>query len=103
MDDIGLMVRMSASILGRSPQLILGPIRQDMLPEMAFQTRATYSTLDQLRLSGAVIPTPYIAPPQAVNPPNIIPNVPPDDETMIGATNQVSLIVFSNYHSLSYI
>ncbi len=89
--NIEMLIRMPASTSGRSPPLILSPIRPNMAPET--RRRTTGFEANQLSFSGGVIT--YITPPQATNPQNDAQNVPPDDGTMIGMTAQVSLIIFS--------
>jgi hypothetical protein len=93
--EIETLISESASTAGRTPLLILPPMRPNMALIAATERRVRTINFESNHLcfSGGVIP--YITPPEATIPQNEAQNVPPDDGTMAGITVQVSLIIFS--------
>ncbi len=89
-----MLIEMQASVLGGNPPLVLPPIRPNMFVGLApqGQNRPTGFETNQFQFGGTI---PDAPPPQATNLPNVVPNEPPDDGTMIGTAPEVSLFFVS--------
>jgi len=97
MDQIEMLIEMQASVLGDNPPLVLPPIRPNMFVGFSpqGQNRATGFEINQFQFGGTIPHAHAPPPPQATNLPNVVPNEPPDDGTMIGTAPQVSLFFVS--------
>jgi hypothetical protein len=95
MDYIEVLITMTNHTVVTAPTLALLPIGHTTVAVGAPQPPAGAIPVGEIQVhfGGEVIP--HAPLPPEINHPNLVPNVPPDDEIMAGIQPEVSLILFS--------
>jgi hypothetical protein len=95
MDEIEVRVMMTVPAGGPAPAVPMILYGHTMIHPVAPQPPAGVIAVGQIQVHLGAGVIPHAPVPPVINHPNVVPNVPPDDEIMAGIQPEVSLILFS--------